>query len=156
MRNLFLLVAVVFLFSCKKETKQAFVVEQIINIDVRNNEVTLKLSKISYTDSVIFKYSTAQLYDCNLYRLNYSLDRTDTEYNFVLGNIYYATGYCQWGMFPATATYQAKDLVNGNYIINVKKNNQTYTGKLTVTSTSYAFDWAHDAVMKIEPKLVNK
>lgn len=63
---------------------------------------------------------------------------------------------------PAAASTPAKRIMHarpynpGTYPLIVKLRGHTYTGSLTATSTQYTFNWTHDSIITIIPKVVNR
>jgi hypothetical protein len=139
--------------SCEKNNDNTATSNGDITVDIGTNNLKFKFSKFTTpVDSINLAFESKEMYNCNLYRINALTNTTNSNTDITLYGIYYASGFCVYGNYPATFTQPIKPLKEGKYKLKVKKADRTYEGEITVKNKVYTINWQYDDIMTIDEK----
>jgi hypothetical protein len=126
--------------------------DNLDSVSLAGDEITLV--PVSATDSgLVIMAKTKRLYNCAAYLTAYSWTPygPGVDIDFNGAEVVEGKGDCQGAQNPAISYLLFGAFSPGNYNINAHLNGVDYQGTLTVTNTSYQFNWNYSSGVIISP-----
>jgi hypothetical protein len=152
MKNFFYLLIAIVLIACNKaKVDEPFVSE--VKVQLENFNFEMEFERVDYiSKDVVFKFSTKEIFNCDRWRINCFDTDNSANKSLEFGSLFFATGYCTYGPFPATAEYRTPLFAEGKHKFTVVRDNQSYEGEIIVKGNKIEVVWGYDDVMKIKTK----